>query len=95
MTDLKIGPEYGEKFQGTYKVRPVSWKELRELVRTVGKTNDKLQYAEDLLILSVTGPVPITKETIGDMPAGLLMRLIEEASRLNDVGRQEAGFLQS
>ena len=92
---MEIGKEYGEEYAGTYNVKALSWNELRELIRHLGSSKDRIQYVEELLVKAVAGPIPINKENLGNLPGGLLLRLIDEAARLNDIGRQEANFLQS
>jgi hypothetical protein len=92
---LEIGKEYGDKYAGTYFVKALTWAEIRSLIRSLGASKDRLEYVEQLVAMAVSGPVPITKESLGSLPGGLLLKLIDEVARLNDIGRQEANFLQS
>ena len=92
---LTIGLEYGEEYQGTYHVKVLSWKDARELVRRAMKGKDPTGYVEDLVAASVTGPVAISKESLENLPAGLVRRLMDEALRLNDISKAESTFLSS
>jgi hypothetical protein len=94
-SNLTIGSEYGDEYRGTYHVKVLSWKEARELVRNAMKTKDPTSYVEDLVEASVTGPVKVTRESLENLPAGLVRRLMDEALRLNDISKAESTFLSS
>ncbi len=91
--DLHVGNEYGNEYQGTYRVRSLAWKEARELIRKAMKGKDPTEYIEELVAVCVTGPVEVSREKLAELPAGLVRRLMDEALRLNDISRQESSFL--
>ncbi len=93
MSEVVVGPEYGTEYEGTYKVKILTWKEGRELIRKALKSKDMTQYVEDLIKASVTGPADLNK--LDDLPTGLVRRLMDEALRLNDISRAESTFLSS
>ncbi len=95
MTIVVLKEEYGEKYAGNYQVRIINWKEGRELLRKAVKSKDPTEYIEDLVAATVTGPdnAPLSKEKLGELPNGLIRRLMDETMRVNDISRQESAFL--
>ncbi len=96
MTMVDIGVEYGEQYQGSYRVEVLSWKQGRELIRKAMKSKDPTSYIEDLILACVSGPVELkNREQLEALPTGLVRRLMDEALRLNDVSKAESAFLSS
>jgi len=88
--------EYGQEYQGVYRVRSLAWKYAREVLRKSVKSKDEAGYVEDLILASVTGPVEMnTREQLETLPAGLVRRLMDLTLQLNDVGKVETTFLSS
>ena len=88
--------EYGQEYQGIYKVRSLAWKYAREILRKSVKSKDEAGYVEDLILASVTGPVELkSREQLETLPAGLVRRLMDLTLQLNDVGKAETAFLSS
>jgi len=93
-TTINVSPEdYGAEYAGSYKIRALSWKEGQEMIRKATKSKDPLEYIQDLISASVTGPVPLTIEKQGDVPLGLMRRLTDMTLKLNDLSRHETSFL--
>src|SRR2546425_7554926 len=95
--DLSIhADEYGEEYEGLYKVRCLAWKYARGILRKSVKTKDEAGYVEDLILASTTGPVELkTQEQLEALPAGLVRRLMDLTLQLNDVGKAETAFLSN
>lgn len=91
-TIVEVGIEYGDEYAGVYRVRILSWKEGRELIRKAIKAKDPTGYIEELVVASVTGPKG-KLEALDTFPSGLVRRLMDETLKLNDINRPESTFL--
>jgi len=98
-TELQVHVEdYGAEYTGVYKVRLLTWKYSRELLRRSIRNKDTTGYVEELILASVTPPADVemkTREQLECLPAGLVRRLMDETLKLNDVSNEETAFLSS
>ncbi len=88
--------EYGPEFAGVYKVRALTWKHAREILRRAVKAKDEALYLEELIIASVNFPGELSNNTqLDNLPAGLVRRLMDTTLKLNDVSKSETAFLSN
>lgn len=95
MGELVIGPEYGERYTGVWVIRQLSYSEIRPLLSKVARTRDQIDYIEEITLLAVSGPVKLSKDSIGSHPSGLLRRLQTAALAANETTGEETAFLSN
>ena len=93
--EMKVGPEHGLEYAGTYRVKSLTVAEASLALHNLANGKDKVSYIDALMEASVTGPVPVNFKSIKEFPYKLYRLLMDRVLELNESSADEANFLPS